>query len=230
LVLSAEKNKTNKRGSFHGKKRNLKGVQTMTKEQLTAMGLTEEQATKVLEGLKTHLDGNYVTKTRFNEVNTELKQAKDSLTERDGQLETLKKSTGDIEAMKKQIVELQADNKTKDETHQAQIKQLKFDAALNSALVVSKAKNPETVKPLLKAFLEKAELDGEAIKGLDGELKKLVEGEDTKFLFNVAQSSNTGVTHRGMSPGQSNDGGGNTNTTMTLGEAIRAGIEGQFPK
>jgi hypothetical protein len=42
-----------------------------------------------------------VVKTRFNEVNTELKQAKDALKERDSQLETLKKSTGDVEAEKR---------------------------------------------------------------------------------------------------------------------------------
>ena len=40
----------------------------MTKEKLLEWGLTEEQATKVMEGL----NGSFVTKARFNEVNTEL--------------------------------------------------------------------------------------------------------------------------------------------------------------
>lgn len=44
----------------------------MTKEKLMEMGLTEEQANKVMEGL----NGSFVTKTRFNEVNEELKTAK----------------------------------------------------------------------------------------------------------------------------------------------------------
>ena len=39
----------------------------MTKEKLLEWGLTEEQATKVMEGL----NGSFVTKARFNEVNTE---------------------------------------------------------------------------------------------------------------------------------------------------------------
>ena len=38
----------------------------MTKEKLLEWGLTEEQATKVMEGL----NGSFVTKARFNEVNT----------------------------------------------------------------------------------------------------------------------------------------------------------------
>ncbi len=40
----------------------------MTKEKLMEWGLTEEQATKVMEGL----NGFFVTKARFDKVNTEL--------------------------------------------------------------------------------------------------------------------------------------------------------------
>ena len=36
----------------------------MNKEDLIAMGLTEEQAKKVMDSL----DGNFVTKARFNEI------------------------------------------------------------------------------------------------------------------------------------------------------------------
>lgn len=58
----------------------------MTKEKLMEWGLTEEQANKVMEGL----NGSFVTKTRFNEVNTELQTAKKTIGERDQQLEALK--------------------------------------------------------------------------------------------------------------------------------------------
>ena len=190
----------------------------MTKEQLMAMGLTDEQATKVLEAVKTDLDGNYVTKARFNEVNTSLNQAKETVKERDQQLDTLKKSTSDVDGLKKQIETLQAENKQNDEKHQAEIKQLKFDTALTAALVAAKAKNPETVKPLLKAFLEKAEMDGESIKGLDGELKKLVESEDSKFLFDVVKDTKPGF--RGVTPGESKKEAENP-APKTLAEAVR---------
>ena len=60
----------------------------MKKEDLLAMGLTEEQADKVMDGL----NGDFVTKSRFNEVNTELKAARTALSERDKQLEELKLS------------------------------------------------------------------------------------------------------------------------------------------
>ena len=80
----------------------------MKKEDLLAMGLTEEQADKVMDGL----NGDFVTKSRFNEVNTELKAARTALSERDKQLEELKKV--DAAALQAQITQLQADNKQKD--------------------------------------------------------------------------------------------------------------------
>ena len=195
----------------------------MTLEQLMAMGLTKEQAEKVMEGL----DGNFVTKTRFNEVNTELKQAKDTLKDRDSQLETLKKSTGDVDALNKKITELQVENKTKDEQHQAEIKQMKFDTSLNAALSAAKARNPETVKPLLKAFLDKAELDGDSIKGLDAEIKKLTEAEDTKFLFAEAkQDGKPGF--KGVKPGENpnkDKPGGTGEAPKTLFDAVKAAYD-----
>ncbi len=100
----------------------------------------------------------------FNTANTELKKARDTIQERDGQLETLQKSTGDITTLKETIATLQEANKTQAEQHAAEIKQLRFDNALTAALTGAKARNPETVKPLLKAFLETAEMDGESIK------------------------------------------------------------------
>jgi len=127
----------------------------MTKESLMAMGLTEEQATKVMEGL----NDSFVTKTRFNEVNEELKTAKATITERDGQLNALKTSGADAAALQQQITQLQADNAAKDQAHAAESKKIKIDNAVDKALMDAKAINPATVKPLLAAFLEKADLD-----------------------------------------------------------------------
>jgi hypothetical protein len=54
----------------------------MNKEKLKEFGLTEEQADKVMGAL----DGAFVPKSRFDEVNTEKNQLKASVTERDAQL------------------------------------------------------------------------------------------------------------------------------------------------
>ena len=78
----------------------------MSKEDLIAMGLTEEQAKKVMDSL----DGNFVTKARFNEINEENKTLKKSVSDRDKQLEDLKKSSGDNAALQQQISDLQKQN------------------------------------------------------------------------------------------------------------------------
>ena len=155
----------------------------MTKEKLLEWGLTEEQATKVMEGL----NGSFVTKARFNEVNTELTTAKNTIKERDTQLETLKKASGDTKALQDQITQLQADNKKKDTDHAAELKNLKISNAVELALTGAKAKNNTAVKALLADFIGKAELaDDGTVKGLDDEIGKLTKGEDTAFLFDTS--------------------------------------------
>ena len=165
----------------------------MNKESLMAMGLTDEQATKVL----TEINNNYVLKTQFNEVNNELQTAKNTIKERDTQLENLQNSTGDIKALKQQITDLQTANKDQQTKHDEEMKAFRIDNAVDKALIEVKAINPATVKPLLSAFLQKASLsDDGTISGLSDEIGKLVKGETTSFLF----KSDTNPIISGTSP------------------------------
>ena len=159
----------------------------MTKEELIALGLNEEQAGKVLEGYK-----GYVPKTRFDEVNEAKKKAEDTVKERDKQLEDLKKASGDSEALKAQIAQLQADNKVAADKYAAELKAVQINSAVEKELTAAGAKNLKAVKALLEG-LDKAELDGENVKGLADQIKKLKTGEDTKFLFNEAAPGFKGV-------------------------------------
>lgn len=171
----------------------------MTKEKLLEWGLTEEQATKVMEGL----NGSFVTKARFNEVNTELTNAKNTIKERDTQLETLKKSTGDTKALQDQITQLQTDNANQKKAHEAELKALKISNAVDMALTGAKAKNNTAVKALMADFLAKAELaDDGTVKGLGDEIKKLVDGQDTAFLF----EKSTGTKFKGAKSAEKGDG------------------------
>lgn len=157
----------------------------MKKEDLIALGLSEEQATKVMELHTSALDGNYVPKSRFNEVNEENKTLKNQVSDRDKQIDGLKKSAGDNEDLKKQIETLQADNKAKDEAHAKELKQLRVDAAVEKALSDSGALNLTATKALLKD-LDKAELsDDGSVKGLKEQIEALKGADDTKFLFKV---------------------------------------------
>lgn len=178
----------------------------MTKEKLLEWGLTEEQANKVMEGL----NGSFVTKSRFNEVNTELTNAKNTIKERDTQLETLKKSTGDTKALQDQITQLQTDNANQKKAHEAELKAheaelkaLKIGNAVDMALTGAKAKNNTAVKALMADFLAKAELaDDGTVKGLSDEIKKLVDGQDTAFLFDTKAPDKK---FKGAKPGEKSD-------------------------
>ena len=80
-------------------------------ELLKNIGVAEDKMADAEKAVKSFLDGEFVPKSRFNEVNESKKSLTDQLAERDKQLTSLKKSAGDNEGLKKQIEELQTANK-----------------------------------------------------------------------------------------------------------------------
>lgn len=171
---------------------------TMKKEDFVKLGIDEALAAKAEAASQEELKG-FIPKARFDEVNNEKKKLELDVRDRDGQLETLKNSTGDVEAMKQQIATLQADNKAKDEAHAAEIKQLKVDTAIETALTGAKAKNNTAVKALLKD-LDKAELaDDGTIKGLAEQIEALQKSDS--YLFDAKDSKQKQV--KGAKPGES---------------------------
>lgn len=115
------------------------GNKDMKKEDFLKLGVEEELAGKLAEASADELKG-FIPKTRFDEVNNELKAVKETISERDKQLEELKKSSGDNEALKKQIADLQKANKEASAAHEAEMQKLKIDSAVDRALIEAKAK------------------------------------------------------------------------------------------
>ena len=172
-------------------------LKTMKKEDFVKLGISEDLAEKAETASQDELKG-YIPKARFDEVNNERKKLELDIRDRDSQLETLKNSTGDVEAMKKQIETLQADNKAKDEAHAAEIKQLKVDTAIDTALGNAKAKNKIAVKALLKD-MDKAELDADGtIKGLAEQIEAIQKSDS--YLFDAKESKKQ---FKGAAPGES---------------------------
>lgn len=165
----------------------------MNKEELIAMGLTEEQAKKVM----TSLDGNFVTKTRFNEVNEENKTLKQSVADRDKQLETLKKSSGDNEELKKQIETLQQQNADQKKAHDAEMAQLRLDNAVEAALTAAGAKNLKAVKACMDMTKVKLGEDGK-LTGWDEQLSAVQKSDG--YLFEGKQQQQK---FKGFQPGAS---------------------------
>ena len=100
------------------------------KEKLTEKGFTAEQVQTITE----LMSGEFIPKSRFDEVNEENKTLKGTIDERDKQLDELKKTSGDNEALKKSIEKLQADNKALSERHAKEMRELKIDNAVKTAL------------------------------------------------------------------------------------------------
>ncbi|MBR5584083.1 MAG: phage scaffolding protein [Lachnospiraceae bacterium] len=186
----------------------------MKKEDFVKLGIDEELAAKLEAASQEELKG-YIPKSRFDEVNNEKKKLELDVRDRDGQLETLKNSTGDVESLKQQIATLQAENKTKDEAHAAEIKQLKIDSAVDTAITNAKGKNVKAIKALLN--LENAELDEDGtVKGVADQLTELLKSDS--YLFE-AKETKTQV--KGAKPGESgNDDGdhGVDTSKMTYSE------------
>lgn len=172
--------KTNSWFVTHGKKRKFEEEsKNMNEEQLKELNLEETQVNSVMKLHKEAIDGNYVPKSRFNEINGELNQYKDDIKKRDEQLEELQKL--EPEKLQERITELQQDNESQKEEFDKQMKQLKVDHALTTQLNQAKVKNNKAVAALLN--LDDTELDENGlIKGLDEQLTKLKESDD--YLFN----------------------------------------------
>lgn len=188
----------------------------MTREELLALGMSEEQAENVLEGYK-----GYVPKSRFDEVNEAKKAAENTIKERDKQLEDLKKSMGDNEALKAEITRLQGENKAAAAQYAADLKAMQINNAVERELAVAGAKNIKAAKALL-IDLDKAELDGENVKGLAEQIKKLKEGEDSNFLF---EDKTPGSQLKGFAAGQKRD---NVTEPMGDGASYAARYNAQF--
>lgn len=186
----------------------------MKKEDFLKLGFTEEQAEKAAQASAEELKG-FIPKTRFDEVNDAKKQLEADIKTRDEQIESLKKV--DAEGLKAEIEKLQNENKAAQEKYDADMRKIQIDNAVEKALLGAKAKNIKAVKALLD--LEKAELDGENIKGLEDQLKKLTESEDSKFLFDVENKPNI----TGIKPGERKDTKpGEETAPKSLADAVKA--------
>lgn len=196
----------------------------MTKEQLKALGVTEELAIKIAEESKKELEG-YVEKTKFDEVDTKVKQLETSVAERDKQLEDLKKSTGDVETLKKQIETLQNENKTKEETYKTELSNLKKTNALDLALAGAKVKNNKAIKALLDSEKIKLKDDG-TLEGLTEQLEAIKKTD--AYLFEETQTKEKTVP-KGFVPGVTPPGETVT-SPASLGDAVATALAGVFNK
>lgn len=183
----------------------------MNKEQLIALGLTEEQADKVVEGY-----GAMIPKARFDELNNTKKQLETDIAARDTQLEDLKKTAGASDELKAQIAQLQTDNDAAKAQYESDLKELTLSNAIKSALI-GKVHDEGLVAGLFDK--EKLVVDGDNIVGLDDQLKTLQESK--AFLFKPDEGQQHGFQGKVGGSGQGNGQATNEQLSSIFGNTTQ---------
>lgn len=169
------------------------------KELLQKLGIAEDKIENATQEFKAFLDGEYVPKSRFNEVNAEKKNLETAVADRDKQLKTLKDSEGDITTLKDKITKLQAENKANALKAEQDLKNLKISTAVQLA-IGDTAQDAELVANLIdKSKLILGE-DGK-VTGLNEQLKELKTNKsflfkpegDPKFKYDPNKGSGTPI-------------------------------------
>lgn len=179
---------------------------------LRELGVTEQS---IIDAIMAE-NGRDIDHVKKNNVamETEIADLKSQLKDRDTQLNELKKSAGDNEKLTAKIAELEEQNKTAKVEYEEKLEALRRDNEIEGKLRDAKAKNLKAVKALLNSE-----------EDLDKQIKKLVEGEETSFLFESAEQTNAVTTPKGTNPA----GGTDTkpvSESKTLAEAIRGALTG----
>ncbi len=176
----------------------------MNKDELMKMGLSEENADKVLAEL--------VPQSKLKEKEDELSGLKTQLSERDEQLKELAKITKDNKDLSTKIEELQETNKNAKVEYEKKLASLRLDNGIELALTHAGAINNKAAKALLD--LEKIKFENDKLIGLDEQLKTLKENET--YLFKQVEQINP----KGSTPATSNSNEVNSTDTFKSYEQI----------
>src|SRR5699024_4230224 len=125
-------------------------------------------------------DGNWIPKSKFDDVNEEAKSLKDQLKERDTQLKDLKDKAKDSEELQEQIENLQNQNQQTQKEFQDKLDAQRKDSAIELALRDAKARNPKIAKSALD--LDSISFNDGKLIGLDEQLKEIQESDPYLFV------------------------------------------------
>lgn len=128
-------------------------------------------------------------------LNSKIESLENQLKDITGKYNEASKKAGDTEALTKRVQELE-DSKTKSvEEHSSELKQLRLQHAIETALLSERVKNVKAASALID--IDKITVEGDKIEGLKDQIKSLKDSDDTKFLF----ENSAGI--RGVKPGES---------------------------
>ena len=168
----------------------------ITKEALTAIGLSEDQADKVIQAHADSINGKFIPKSRFDEVNEQLKDVKGQVTERDTQIAGLKKFQGSADELKTKVTELQQANAKASEEYAAKLASVQKTYAVRSAIGTD-AQDPDLLLKLIDMDSVSITGDGKAL-GVSEQIDAL--HKDRPYLFKSMQAEGAGASGDGDKP------------------------------
>lgn len=196
----------------------------MTLEALMKKGLTEEQAKLVLQLHKEAIDGNYVPKATFDAEREKVKDANNTIADRDKQITELGKFKGTAEELQKKVDDLTAENDKAKKEYEDKLKDMETNSAIRSA-IADQVHNVDDIMPRI----DKTKLtitDGKVTAGLVEQVDAVKKSHPHYFKESAGNNSNNnnngfpGGWHPfGQSPAEGNNSGG-TDTAIEFGKSL----------
>ena len=142
-----------------------------------------------LEGKKLMVDdGNFIPKSRFNEVNQAKKDLLNQLKEKDEQFNEISKKYSENKDLASELETLKNDKAKLIEEYENKLKATEFNHALEGALNSARCKNIKALKALLD--MDNIKYQDGKLEGLEDQLNALKESDS--YLFEVTVPDNTG--------------------------------------
>lgn len=152
-------------------------------------------------------DGNFIPKSRFDEVNESKKLLEGQIKAKDKELKDLSKKFEGNEDLASELATMKANSKKMEEDYKKQIADMQLNHSMEAVFNENKVKDAKLIKALLD--MDKIKLDGDKLTGLDDQITALKESHD--YLFNIEQplkglGSNPNFRGMGGAPGDNNKG------------------------
>ena len=131
-----------------------------------------EETLKALEeaGFIISTKEDHIPKSRFDEVNTRMKEAETKNADYVKQLESLNSSKGDVEALQKQLEEVSTKAKADQESYESRIVEIQRKSLIDNALLKAGARNNQAI--WATADLSKVSYRDGKLEGIDDVIKE----------------------------------------------------------
>lgn len=170
----------------------------MRRDFLKDLGLSDEIMDKIMTQYGLDIE-RYKTEKKENEV--KITFLNDKIKEQEEVINSMQKDNESYTKLKQDYDLLQEEKTKNDNEYKQQIREIKLKSGLEKALNNAGAINQKVVMPLLKEFLDTAEIDEKGnINGLEEQIKQIKDNADTSFLF-----KETTNTIQGKVPGETLD-------------------------